>query len=421
MPKKKDGGVSSLRNTVKTCLLVAAAFIDSGIAVAAGPIIGLQIKVITIPSGYHLAFCQLLFVLPQLVSTQVVEHLSAGVSTLLCLVMTLLFSSLAIYVQSVSFSSHALSIFCLSRLLTGLFRHEKMLFQKAGAQNATVKAFLPYTSWLGPLTGLIVGGIAGDVFQDAIVITEYYMMAEGFAACLVALAYLLDAGKIHREIKKVYYSGWLREKFQGLRTDGARLQIVSLVLVTFSQAANQCQYALDAPLFDVSFLATGAHMVLAVLIGTSVAPRVRRALPLSESGVRVASCLLLYMGCHGVPLAANKGVLFYVAYSALLVDLPSGVLTHSLSREIVSKDTSHLSDMATKFVSHLILIPKLFAAPFRMCLTTALHNSKASVCAMSCPCVAFVLVCVVTRRLSYAVAVGVAACAWYLSSLSTLD
>ncbi|KAG5510172.1 hypothetical protein JKF63_07069 [Porcisia hertigi] len=412
--KKQTSGSPS---TAREPLIIAAAFLEGVVCVSGVPVMMAQMKYVSFPSSAHLFAYQLCFLVPQLVSTLVVEELTLYVSSSLLLFLTLVCSTGSAAIASLGLSQRALSLMFASRLLNGVFKHDKTLF------GVTAKTFYMPTSSIGTMTrygmiaGMLLSGIAADVLNQAVHVANLFIAVQALAAALV-LARVLFGNRtpVVSARTSLQYIPWL---LRLTRAPAAVYRAVAtLVAVMLAASVNQVVYPIVAPSYDLPYSFAGAHLGFNLLLQLVLMPYVvavaqrmaRRWTPnlflrgSADENLTVVAGLMLLAGCIFVPYAADQGPLVFYPTSLLLVDIPAGALI-SLTVIAVHAALGKSSADAPKverFLGHITQVVKMFAAPIRICMSENFASGKHPVRYISVPLVMYALVYARTRSVAYA-------------------
>lgn len=180
--------VHKRRQKWTTLLLLCAAFLDGVVAVANVPIVLAHSEHVSFPSGLSLMIYQLIFLVPQMISSQYAERVARVIGEPIALAATLFTSAVSMYVVSFSVSYKQLSLFYVARFMNGLFRHDKLLFELISEITQTDHSLMRAASVCGTIAGMLTSGFAADMIGNSVIVTRGFAAVEIFSAAVTLFA-----------------------------------------------------------------------------------------------------------------------------------------------------------------------------------------------------------------------------------------
>jgi uncharacterized membrane protein SirB2 len=399
-------------------LIVAAAFLDGLVAVSGVPVMVMQGNFVSFSSGSWLGAYQLCFFIPQLFTALVAEQLTSHFNALALLIFTLACSTASLVVMSLSLSHRTLSLFFMARFLNGLLRHEKTYFGIAGTALRMPSTQLGAAARYGMMAGMAVSGLAGDLFDDAIGVAQFFTFVEIVATMLVVIRYLRGSHLIQAVHTRRDYAKWVPTLWRA--SPAVHHTLAALAAVLMAASINQVAYPLMGPHYKLPYTFTGAHLCFNMVLQMIWMPHIvswatQRVTAwksnvllrgTAEEKVTILASVLLFVGCVAAPSAATHSPLLYYPVSTFLVDIPAGVLASFATAAAQASFGKFSGDHAkvSLLIGHATQLTKSFAAPLRIGVGDYYHGRKHTVRFVSLPLMAYTLVYARTHSVAYAVA-----------------
>ncbi|GET86728.1 hypothetical protein, conserved [Leishmania tarentolae] len=400
-------------------LIIAAAFLDGMVAASGAPVMMAQAACVSFPSGAYLVAYQLCFLVPQLITTLLVEELTLHVSAASLLLFTLMCSTGSAAVVALSLSQRALSLFFFARFLNGLFQHTKILFGVTAKVLHVPTTDVSAASLYGMMAGMLASGIAGDIMQDVVRVAQLFMGVEAAAATLVLARVLLRSRTVVVTARvSQEYAQWLPTLTRAPAV--VHSSVVALIAFMLAVSVNQVMYPIVAHRYGLPYSFVGAHLCFGLVLQMVVMPlvlRVAKRVALqwkpnvllagtAEEKLTISAGLVLLVGCAVLPYALDYGPFAFYPASLFLVDLPSGIVT-ALASSALQETLGGVSGDApkvTRLLAHITQLVKMFAAPLLIFTTEKFRGYKHPVRCISIPLVTYVLVYSRTHSVMYAAA-----------------
>lgn len=412
-------------------LILLAAFLDGVVVVSGVPVMMAQAAHVSFPSGLYLLMYQMCYFLPQLVTTLLTERVAQYVSSLVLLFLTLMASALSAFTLSYSLETGLLVFFFLSRVISGIFRHEKLIFGLVTKSLNMQDGAAAVAGRNGMICGFLLSGIAGDTLKNAVLIAKLFTCVQCFAAVLV-FCRVLQGGEVKRPVpqERLEYMNWLSTLLSS--PPAARQAFLVFGSAMLAATVNQVVYPLLPPRYGLSYTFTGAHLAFNVffqIYGVAYAEKLFTAVGGVISKLLLGhgtphtiaanlAALLLLIGCSVVPhlAAADTLALFYVA-SFTLIDVPALILNKFMRESITTAMPRRTSSaMLGMLILHLTQILKMVGAPFRICLAEMLIGHKDPVRYISIPLAVFTIFALNTTGVRWSCIAFLATIAFFTAS-----
>lgn len=416
-------------------LLVAVYLIDGAVAASGVSVMVLQGKEVSFPGALHLFLFQLCYIVPQLITTPLAERLCATASARnLLLPVMMLTSLLSSYLVLRSLSTHSLALFFAARVVSGFFRHPKVLFPIARAEEGSSVAKPVLVDDVNQLAlpamhaGFIVSAVLGDVLKDAVAVQRAFVHAEVFAVvatCALAVLAPSPTKALVRKPTKLSAATRSRRTLSAMMLSfpDAGALVAWGLLTTFAAlrvaaGVNQCVYPLVGPSsFGVPYTICALHLVgqdyllrhVAALVGA------RQHHPL----MGVGGAVLLLLGVWAAPVVITRGPFLYYPMTFLFIDVPTAVLHALLTARgtpLAGCPEAIQEGLYGGLLAYTAVGAKLMSAPLRLAFVAMLPGWKYPSHLVAIPAASLVAVSVATRRLSLGVAAACAATAAVLAA-----
>ncbi|KAG8347198.1 hypothetical protein TRVL_01978 [Trypanosoma vivax] len=289
-------------------------------------------------SFFYVLAAQLMFLIPQAVCTLWAERLAIRLGGVLTYSLTLLATSISLFISSVALRQRSFSLYLCSRLVGGVFRHTTTISAVATHQYPELwdafdaKKFILHAFVFAALLGGVLGdygpGIAG--ISEGLSLVEFTV---SMAVGVVSLTVRHQPKTLPTVHTLTAYQNWLLK--QSL---SATRHFVPVVLTSAAALASQLMYPfVDRRVLHLSFSVVGLHLAVDLLMQILLVPVV-----VAHYGARLKSLCwhfttLLIVGVWISPWTADYGVALYLFTTAFLTDLPVAVLQSALGEFAVSQ------------------------------------------------------------------------------------
>ncbi|CBH17564.1 hypothetical protein, conserved [Trypanosoma brucei gambiense DAL972] len=395
-------------------LLCAAGCADIVAMAALSPLIVMFTQTLSI-TVFETIIAQLLYLVPQIFSTFVAERFAIRFGGIVLYSLALFATSVSAFLSTAALHCKSVPMYLVSRTVAGLFRHSATVSAVVGHQYpefsrcCDVKHFAPY--FLG--VAVILGGVLGDWWPNIAAISGVMALVEFITAVAVGVVAFIFA-RTPKTVPTAQRQSTLREWL--LLQPGSKIaHLLPVALLGFCASIVQSLYpSVDRRVFNFSYLAVGAHMMVDTFMQIFVAPLVLRRY---KGTPRVLVCLcslLFFLSMWASSRFAKHGMGFYFVVSTLLTDLPAAVLQSAFTAYTTNSFKEAERELALKMQVCARKIMKQWQPVLFMVIQMLLPDEKNVNQLVGVPLALGVMMFVLSNRVDASMAAVAVGCAAFI-------